>query len=312
LRGGSNINILNSRIGLNSSYGLVVVPSDEYPIVNNINIESNIFDTGFILDYSWIATMGTGADVIGSNDGIVFQGGVEYSKIHNNYFKNWNHSSIGMSTTSPLGNHHIEISNNTMTSPDVTYGGRVGYSGNVYEVEFHHNLMINTSVRNQIRGFKNHFHHNIIDTITYTTIKEGTIGQGVGLTSSNGKVYDNLFEYNTFKNCDGAAIYIDSYGNDSQYTIYNNTFSNNIFENNGLNEYYAETDIYISKGAGAYQIFKNNYISSDTISYERKYISISDFNLLSDKIDGNTNIMPKDSSIGAGDEAYIGSTLDYK
>lgn len=302
--GSSNIHILNSKIGLYSSYGLTLSGNTQTPRAQNNIIENNIFDSGFTLDYNWISAGGAGADYIGSNDGITLGEGAEYSKVYNNYFKNWNHASIGMETTSTFGIHHNEIYNNTMTAPDVAYGGRIALSGNAYENILHHNLIKNINVANQIRGHHNHIHHNIIDGVKNSPIKDGNIGQCLSMSPSTGNVYNNLFEYNSLKNCDGAGIYINSYDTDSKDTIYDNIFRNNIIENNG------ENDIKLTRGAG-YQIFKDNYITSDTINYERTYRSVADFNLINDNISNNTNIMPTDSSVGAGSQIHIGSTLIY-
>lgn len=53
-----------------------------------------------------------------------------------------------------------------MTSPDIAYGGRIALSGkNVFSNKFHHNLINNISVRNQLNGHSSHFHHNIINGV---------------------------------------------------------------------------------------------------------------------------------------------------
>lgn len=311
LKGSSNIHIVNSKIGLNSSYGLTVTNTTNNNYSKNIRVEHSIFDSGFTLDYTWIESGGSGADYIGSNDGITFGAGVETSTVYNNYFKNWNHASLAMETSSEYGIHHNEIAYNTMTAPDVAYGGRIALSGNAYKNELHHNLIKDINVVNQIRGFENYFHHNVIDGVNNSHIKDANIGQCISLTSSSGPVYDNIFELNTLRNCDGAGIYINSYDTDSAQTIYNNTFKDNMIENCDIdgNTLPKETDIMLTRGAG-YQKFENNYISSDTVNYQRELISIPIFN--EEVMGSNTNSLAEIGiSIGAGDESLLGSIIIY-
>ncbi len=260
-----------------------------------------------------------GSDAIGAQDGIYFRSGVQDSLIKNNFIKNWNHASIGLTGSSE--NNKItgnEISYNTLTSPDIAYGGRLAYSGYVTKNNIHHNLITQISVRNQFGGYNNQFHHNIIDGVLNSHIKDPNIGQCIALEAYNGDIYGNTFSNNTLKNCDGAAIKLISTGQDVSVIVENNTFSNNLIENNGLDDdprrtlpKKQEAEIYFSQYGNdiKQQKFTNNYLSRDNIFYRGDNISITTFNT---KESNSNNTNASKIGKGAGNRSQVGSNLIYK
>jgi parallel beta-helix repeat protein len=303
--GSSNIHIVNSKIGFNSSYGLVFENSTNNTKSFDNVVENNIFDSGFTLDYSWIAPGGTGADYIGSNDGLAMRDGTQNSIIKNNFFKNWNHASIVLLSRSENAVSNNEIFNNTLTSPDIAYGGRFDMAGNSYKNEIHHNLIKNISVRNQVKGHDNYFHHNMIDGVKNSHLKDENLGQCFSMAPNAGDVYNNLVEFNTFKNCDGAGIQLNFYNNQNNYQIYDNVFKNNLIENADLDslKYKKETDLFVSEGVGK-TTFENNSISSKEVFIRGKYLLTNDFDLTTNKIIDK-------SIVGSGNIGLLGSTLSY-
>ena len=308
--GSSNILVTNSKIGKNSSYGAIFTNSQINPIISNIICQNNIFDSGFRLDYSFISPGGKGADYIGSNDGLNFGSGVKNSIISNNFFIDWNHASISLETSSQEGIHDNQIFNNTLTAPDIDYGGRFVLSGNAYNNTIHNNLITNIAVRNQIGGHDNHFYNNVIDRVRNSHIKDVNIGQCFQMSPYNGNVYHNTVEHNVFKNCDGAGIYLNSLSTtDDGPLIYDNNFSYNIISNNDLDNinYKEETDIFVDKFPDIKaQIFNNNYISSSKIFYKGQYIDIDNFNTIESSIQRNTNDYNQSSNIGTNTALPIG------
>ena len=217
-------------IGKNSLDGVIINSgsntSSEYPA--NIIIDNCNFDSFFTLDYS-MAGIYPGSSDRGCGDGIRYQASVN-GELKNCYFKNWGHASVSLDGGVNLKVYGLKVYNNYMTSPDICYGGRLGVD-DAYDNELYNNQIINISVQNQLNGYSNHYHHNIIDTITNTPLLLNEKGVGISISSySNTDVKNNIYENNIILHAEGAGIEIS--GN-NDYNVFNNIIKNNIIYNCG-------------------------------------------------------------------------------
>ncbi len=249
-------------------------------------IEQNVGDSEFTLDYSFLPPAGTGADSIGTQDGLVLWRG-DRNIIRNNEFLDWGHSSMALSA----GSNSVtlnEIYQNTGKTDSVTYGGRFGWSGDgCNNNEIHHNLMSVIPTRNQFGGQDNHIHHNIIEFMNGNSVKDSNMGQGIQLEAYGGIVTRNLYEYNIIRDCIGAGIDIESYSEDVSTTLFDNVFHRNLIQRCGTDLVYPyEGAINISPNAN-YNDFIDNVIEQDSVVVEGVTMDVATFNL-QPRMTGNT------------------------
>ena len=97
--------------------------------------------------------------------------------IRNNFIKNWGHSSIQMlSDDKTEFIENIKVYQNTITAPDIAYGGQIGLSMQSRNCEIYNNLCINGPSYISVNGYQNHFHHNIFKNTRTSPIKPWQTG----------------------------------------------------------------------------------------------------------------------------------------
>ena len=167
----------------------------------------------------------------GSGDGIVIYGLTE-GVIKHSSFTNWGHASINIDGGSDIKVSGVRIFDNTLTSPDICYGGRVAVD-DAYQCELFNNRIIDTSVQSQLNGHSNHYHHNIfINTRSSPLNINNEIDAGIDVADySNTAVYGNIYENNLVANTEGVGIQLS--GNNHR-PVHDNIFRNNIVYNCGL------------------------------------------------------------------------------
>ena len=260
---GNYIDVINVTVGKYAYVGIKTEPA------SHIRVDSCIVDAHFTLDYS-MAGIGASTER-GSQDGLLILN-THDSEFRNSYFKNWGHASIGLvGVYAGTDVYNNRIHHNFLTSPDIAYGGRIGWGGEwCYQNEIFCNIIQNISVRNQPNGRDNHFHHNIIDGVRHSPLVSFPAGQGINLQAStsldsaDSPVYGNIYENNLIMNTDGAGIVISGFNIHGD--VYENVFRNNLVFNCGLSDAFSEeenTTILVSKDFNACcqsrdNIFQNN------------------------------------------------------
>ena len=218
------------------------------------------FNTGntFVSDYEAKYTL----------DGIKISGVSNNWLIHDNYFKNWNHTSMTLEDTDTDRLDNIKIYDNEITAPDIDYGGQLAVlylSGDGNEI--YRNYIHNIQVRNQVSGENLKYYYNIIDTVNAPSwyAKSVSAGSGLYISGLSGSTANNMkFYNNVIAHCEDYGIGLNhGAGYEDKY---DNEFVNNII--------YAcdDTSIYISSGATVLDnTFRNNLIyklgTTNTIYY---------------------------------------------
>jgi len=290
----TDIQVNECNIGTYAQDGINVYNS------SNITVDGNSLDSLMNIYYdSWAAV---GGSYRGNQDGISVAGNCANVMVTNNNCKNWQHASIALSSATT---DNIKILYNYCEAPDLSYGGRIAWSGSgVTGVECAYNHIKDTAVQNQFMGHHNHIHHNIFEGIRNTPLKADNQGNAFELSPYNGDVNDNLYENNIAINCDGAMTKIEGY-NSSPPNIYDNIIRNNISYNCGLESIYGKSNIgiYVTVWDDNYRnTFMNNLVYSEHTSTPFYHASIgspsnaSDFNAENgsnqDVISGNIDTNP--------------------
>ena len=255
----------------------------------NCIIDSCIIDSGFEFEYESNLQRGT-------HDGIGFWGGIENCTVKNSTIRNWGHTCITLSSvTGP--NKYNKIHDCLIESPDLPYGRALETDGSETKSnEFYNNTLRNLTVRSQIGGSYNHFHHNLIYNYKNSLIKTYGTAQAFSLQGISSETVGNIMEYNIIANIDEAAIqYIGDWGN-----IKGNIFRNNIIYNSGRNPVKKEDKniaIMLPENKTIdYQVFKNNWFyNSETekiVNYKGQIMTIQEFN---SKNGNNGNVIIKNS-----------------
>jgi len=218
--------IINCNVGWNAGGGIKIRNT------SNVIIDSVIFDSNFTVDMS-LLPQGT-SDYTGCNDGIFVSTGSTNITVRNCFFKNWGHASFSSNTTESLNVvSDISFHNNELTSPDILHGGRIGYSGYSEDGEYFNNYIHNIRAQNQLGGSRNHFHHNIIDSVLHSPIEYYVYAKGVSLSNYNVQIKDNIIENNVIANTDGKGMEIYSINFDYPGEVSGNILRNNILFNCG-------------------------------------------------------------------------------
>jgi len=328
----SYITIKNCKMGEYSVYGIQMNKGQGIRHNNNIVIDHNIIDSK-LEDFDYNNAEGyPHSSARGPSDGIQIEDAVNCT-IKYNYVKNFCHTSMQLIPYSGVVEHN-KIYNNTFTAPNLAYGGRIAVDRANYN-EFHHNLIVDTAVVSQLNGRNNHYHHNYFDGTRDTPLKKGNQGFGMeiyayghGVTISN-----NVFEYNTIMNCDGAGFAFTATGEHDD-TVKDNEIKNNIFYNNGKMPRYSSGSyrnmgifIEMSYDNNNGQIITNNAIHSDfstkTIGFAGSQaespgaFTPNSFNDKSGKNDiiiaGNIDLYPSEDSTkyGAGPRKDVGAGAEF-
>lgn len=227
----NSISVDHCTLGEMSKQGVYV--KAEGTTAANIAIQNCTIDSKYTFDYS----DAQGPDIVdadgftrtpttrGASEGIMFWGGVQNSTVTNNAIKNWTHANINMSADHDEELTNNKVFNNTLTAPDIAYGGRLALDGTnasgneVYENEIHH---IKSPI--QFNGHDNTFRNNNVHDIGISPLKPAETGDAVVLQAYTAPVYNNQIIDNRFKNIAKDAIKI------IQPDVTNITIENNTIE----------------------------------------------------------------------------------
>ena len=233
--GGSDIKIKNCTLGEMSGQG-IYVKGDAHPVTGVI-IDQCQIDSHYTLDYS----TATGPDITDENgfvktpttrgapEGVMFWGSVKNSIISNNYIKNWTHANINMTADNGEALTNNEVFNNTLTAPDIAYGGRIGLDGkNAANNYFHNNIITDIKSPIQFNGHDNRFQNNQVTDIKQSPLKPAETGNAIIVQAYTSPVYNITITNNTFKNiAKNPAIIISDNNN---FAIDNIIISPNTYE----------------------------------------------------------------------------------
>ncbi len=302
IRGCYDIIIRNCKIGAYGRMGIQIMDNNvggRYVPSHDILVENCVIDSKFDFTYEAPSTRG-------SIDGIYINNGAHNCVIRNNKIKNWGHTGINIVAINPLnpGVYNNKFYNNVITAENISYGrgiGVDGIEGKAHHNEFFYNIIKNTTVRSQLNGDHNHFHHNVIDTVKNSPVKPYGTAQGIEI-QGYGKDYvshDNKIDNNIIINCDEAGIRIRA-GNSDKY---NNLIRNNIIYDCGLN---SKDDLpYAAIIVDNHESVKRNgYLNNciynskgvkKSVHYRGKFLTVKEFNAQSgyDKISRNIQKNPK-------------------
>lgn len=289
----TNLNITDCIFGENANFGVRMGVYKEngvsFGLSDNIVINNCLIDSKYIFDYSQ-AGADYGTSNRGPREGVLFRGTIN-CELKNSTVKNYCHANVNIfaPATEPGGTQldervvrNCKIYNNTITSPDIAYGGRIAIDGFCYDNEIYNNLFIDISVQNQINGFNNHIHHNIFERVKNTPLKAYTTGFAIAIQGYYLEVYGNIFENNVMIDCEGGGFFIS--GNNSNGNITNNIFRNNIIYNCGTddNNIGLRVDTDFNNFSNDGNIIENNLIYSDitnqTINFYDSVMDVATFN----------------------------------
>jgi len=261
----SGINLSNLNIGKYASSGLLMaaykVNGVNFQLCDNVVIDNCSVDSEYKFNYS-LAGTGSGVSNRGPSEGVLFRGTTN-CELKNSIVKNYTHANINIfAPATERGGPQLDervvqnckIYNNTITSPDIAYGGRIAIDGYCSLNEIYNNQFVDISVQNQFNGFNNHIHHNIFKRIKNTPLKPYTTGNAIGLQGYYITTYGNVFENNLMINCESAGFFIS--GNNSYGDVTNNTFRNNIIYNCGNAD--NNIGIYVATDFNSYSNHGNN------------------------------------------------------
>lgn len=264
-----NIQIINCKMG---KYARMGIAGNKFYYCT---IDSCTVDSHSEFDYDVSSQRGT-------HDGIGFWGAIEKCEIKNTTIRNWGHTCITLSSvTGP--NKNNKIFKCLIESPGIPYGRAIETDGPQTSYnDFYENIIRDFTVRSQIGGSFNRFHHNLIYNYKNSLIKTYGTAQAFSFQGINADAIGNIIEYNTIANIDEAAIqFIGDWGH-----LEGNIIRNNTIYNAGINprdEKDRNIAMVIPKSKSIdYQIFIGNCLfsrkSGMVISYKGKIMNVEDFN----------------------------------
>ena len=250
----NNIEFNNTTIGKHSRHAFNVEGC------TNITIDGNTIDAHFTVDMSHLPQ--DNSDYRGVSDGIFLRAGSSHCIIRNNYLKNWGHTSInvnGSDIANPTVNN--EVYDNEMTCPDILYGRAIATEGYAEDNEVYNNYIHDTATQNQIGGYRNHVHHNIIKDLVKPVMMSNPInGSGMNIHNYFKGVVDNIIENNIIINTEGQGIYMESVNSDINDTS-GNIVRNNILYNCGSLVNHIAIRFIEDVGIGIHSnLFQNNLV----------------------------------------------------
>ena len=322
----NNIIIKNCDIGAKASIGI------KLNNVDSIIIERNNIDADWTLDYKiedyfpklehnvYYPEKYRGISYRGVEDGITSYKNISNSIIRYNNFKNWGHAGFEI-TSGESGNYEAynnKIYNNIFTSPDIWYGRAFALTGKKsYNNEIFNNYIHNLPTRIQMAGHDNEVHHNLIENIHNSDVKDDELGQAIAIENYDGIAKNNIFYNNTFKDTDSPCVEVfDWYSASSEREISANQFNWNLFENCGRNSYNSSIRLYDRVNI-MNNIFRNNLFlenTQSTIFYKGSTYTPSLFNSTFNEIatDGNDRIFGNLDSASSNEvDNYGASNFDF-
>ncbi len=285
IRGCYDIIVRNCEIGAYGRMGIQIMDNNvdgRYISSHDILVEKCLIDSKLRFHYPAPSTRG-------SIDGVYLNNGAYNCIIRDNHIKDWGHTGINIVALHPLnpGVYNNKFYNNLITGEDISYSrgiGVDGIEGKAHHNEFFYNIIKNTTVRSQLNGDHNYFHHNIIDTVKNSPVKPYGTAQGIEI-QGYGTTYvshDNKIDNNIIINCEEAGIRIRAGDSDK----YNNSVRNNILYNCGINS--KDKLPYVALIIDDHKTVKNNnYLNNciynsknitKTVYYRGKKLTVKEFN----------------------------------
>ena len=250
------------------------------------------------------------------NFGINFQGGVDFSKVHNNRVVNFQHSGILAMATEPTVDsatiNYNEFYDNIIDFTGVNWGRAFqlsGTSSQCHDNRYYRNKIIHQNIYCELSGYHNYFYYNIFvdDTLRgYYLEGERSILTWLGLGGDN---HDNYFFNNTIYNCSGQLVL--------DWGQRNNMFNNLIINYNKAQKW--NLPVIELKGSVGNTIYQNNFFYSPYIDHnsnEIRYhtdwfgtiLSWNSAGINGDLIEGNkvlnSNPIIKDGTYGLKEPLY--------
>ena len=219
--------ITNCNIGWNATYGITM------RFCSDILIDNCTFDANHMVNQSESPGNFRGADDTGCDDGIYVSRGCHDITVSNCLFKNWGHASFDAYSSKPdQPVTNVKFHHNELTTPNLIYGGRLLYQGYSEDGEYYNNYIHDIGCQNQMTGSRNHFHHNIIDGVKNSDLKDDS-GAGIMIQNNNDQTRDNIYENNIIANTGQEGIMIYSINFDrNNGDEHGNLFEGNIIRNN--------------------------------------------------------------------------------
>jgi len=316
--------IINCNVGKNAGGGIKIRKS------SNILINSLVLNSNFTVDMSQLPA-GT-SDYTGCSDGIFVTTGSSNITVCHCFFKNWEHASFSSNSKDSLNIvSNIKFYNNELTCPDILHGGRIGYSGYCEDGAFYNNYIHNLRAKNQLGGSRNHFHHNIIDSVLHSPLEHYVYANGVSLSNYNIQLRDNIIENNVIANSDGIGLEIYSINFDYPGEFSGNTFRNNIVYNCGtladdiavqfhkdsigelIYNNIVENNLFYSSNTTQTCLYQYNGIVSDVATFNAQdpdiYDNIAGDPLFVDPLNSDYHLTANSPAIDAGNTPV--ATIDY-
>ncbi len=232
LENSSDITITGVTVGDMSKQGIYVKSIDA--VTKNILINNCTIDSKYTLDYSSAGIIdidkedGKTTTTRSASEGVMFWGNVQNSSISQSLIKNWTHANINFSTNTDEELSFNKVYENTITAPDIAYGGRIGVDGkNNHNNKFYDNIIKDIKAPIQFNGHDNEFYNNIVEDVKESILKPDETGYGVVLQAYASAVYNNKVINNTFKNIAKEAVII---SDNNTYEIKDNTITPNTIE----------------------------------------------------------------------------------
>lgn len=264
----SYIHLTNLDVGKYANYGIEMTcykpngtnwQKNEFIVIDNCTIDSY-----YTFDYSNAGTQ-SGKSNRGSREGVLFRRNTRNCELKNSLIKNYCHANINIfapiDNGQPVEEQEVKdnsIHHNTITSPDLAYGGRVAIDGYCHHNEIFDNVIKNTSVQSQINGHENHVHHNIFKNTLNSPLKDWKVGHAISLQGYYSEVFGNIIENNLMIDCDAAGIFLS--GNNSEGDVDDNYFRNNIIYNCGID--YSNRGIGIESDFNTYSNDGNHFLNN--------------------------------------------------
>lgn len=252
---------------------------------DNVTLRNNIIASGDSLYYNYFRGTHT------TYEGVYIQSGCTNITVNDNFFNSWSHGGVTITALdNSLPIHDINVYDNFITAPLIDYARGMGadYVTEGYNVLFHHNTIVNTSVHSQFNGNGLKFYDNIIDNVIGCPYPEKSgVGCGIALSAYETPAINMEIYNNTIRNCADNGIQVNSY---------TTTSGNNIHDNNIWN--CGDYQIYVYDVAGIENnIYSANHLigSSADVVYYKSALTASEFNAVTttngDVISSNNAIL---------------------
>jgi hypothetical protein len=146
-------------------------------------------------------------------DAISLQNGANHWEIYENYFRDWDHSSVQMYGIKASVNYN-KVYKNYITAPDIAFARAFEIMGMEPDLaqynEIYQNHIDNETVRSQVGGYYTKIYYNIFSNMTnsITTYLKHVTAEGINIANFAGSVAGKIKVYNnTFYGLDRTGIW---------------------------------------------------------------------------------------------------------